>query len=57
MCPLHFKLTMVNHRELQTKKHVNKILCNYLRSNGLVNGANGTIEDYINTFPILLLWI
>jgi len=30
---------------------------NYLRSNGLVNGANGTFEDYKNTFPILLLWI
>jgi len=31
--------------------------CNYLRSDGVVNGANGTFEDYINTFPIILLWI
>jgi hypothetical protein len=30
---------------------------NYLRSDGLVNGANGTFEDYINNVPILLLWI
>lgn len=31
--------------------------CNYLRLDGLVNSANGTFEDYIITFPILLLWI
>jgi hypothetical protein len=36
---------------------INFCACNYLRSDGLVNGANGTFEDYINTFPILLLWI
>lgn len=26
---------------------------NYLRLDGLVNGANETFEDYIHTFPIL----
>jgi hypothetical protein len=28
---------------------------NYLRSNGLVNGANGTFDNYTNTSLIALL--
>ncbi len=53
-CPSHFKLLMLPfhtsglHHELFFKKYMLVELCveNYATLNGLVNGANGTFEDY-----------
>jgi len=62
MCPLHFKLSIIPkeivefHHELQIKKMLIELcVSNYLTSNGLVNGGNGTFDDYTNTSLIALL--
>jgi len=53
-CPFHFRLLMIPsqttrlHHELLVKKNMLVELCarNYIKSNGLVNNANGTFQDY-----------
>lgn len=58
----HFKLSIIPneifefHHELKNWKILIKVCeINYLTSSGLVNGANGTFDDYTNTSPTTLL--
>ncbi len=53
-CLFHFRLLMIPsqttrlHHELLVKKNMLVELCarSYIKSNGLVNGANGPFQDY-----------
>jgi hypothetical protein len=64
-CRTHFKLfqlpneTCGLHIELLLKKYILIKLCvgNYSTLDGLVNGANGTFQDYIEVFNKQLIWI
>jgi hypothetical protein len=64
-CPSHFKLSNLPsqttglHYEILVKKQLLVELCarNYETSNGLVNGANGIFEDFIESILKSFLWI
>ncbi len=63
-CLSHFKLSMLTshisslHHELLLKKMLVELCVgNYATSNGLVNGVNGTFQDYIENNPKPLIWI
>ncbi len=64
-CPFHFKLSNLPsqttglHYEILVKKKLLMELCarNYETSNGLVNGANGIFEDFIESISKSFVWI
>jgi hypothetical protein len=64
-CPTHFKLSQLPnetcglHIELLLKKNilVKFRASNYSSLDGLVNGANGTFQDYTKVFNKQLIWI
>ncbi len=63
-CPSHFKLSILpshtnGHHKLLLKKYMLTELCvrNYATLNGLVNGANGSFEEYIKNNVKPLIWI
>jgi hypothetical protein len=64
-CPTHFKLSQLPnkisrlHIELLLKKNILAKYCvgNYSRLDGLVNGANGTFQNYTKKFNKKLICI
>jgi hypothetical protein len=56
MLPFHINSL---HHELLLKKNMLVELCasNYATSDGLINGANGTFQEYIENNPKPLIWI
>jgi hypothetical protein len=50
-------ISSLHHELLLKKMLVELCVGNYATSNGLVNGVNGTFQDYIENNPKPLIWI